>query len=373
MPDATASTSTKPAGQGGAVEVRAVTRRFGEQLALDAIDLSIRDGEFFALLGPSGCGKTTLLRLIGGLDLPDSGSIRIGGVEMQEIPAHKRPVNTVFQSYALFPHLDVRDNVAFGLRMKKVPEAEVATRVAEAMDLVQIGAFATRRPQQLSGGQRQRVALARAIVNRPRVLLLDEPLGALDLKLRKELQVELLALQRRLGITFVFVTHDQEEALVLADRIAVMRGGRIEQLGVSEDLYEHPRTRFVAQFLGSANLIDGTVAAVDQHGLVVEGALGRFRCAGKFAEGVAVGVRSTLAIRPEKVEIAAEPARENALAARVEQVIYSGSTSSYQLRARDGSTFGVSLINTLTTPSFIANGTEVQLRLPPENLIALAD
>src|SRR5712671_664226 len=231
-----------------AIEVDNLVRRFGDVMALDHVSVTIRKGEFFSLLGPSGCGKTTLLRCIGGLDLPDEGTIRIGGVDAREIPAHKRPVNTVFQSYALFPHLTVRDNIAFGLRMKKVSPPEIAERVTRVMDMVEISQLAERRPAQLSGGQKQRVALARAIINEPMVLLLDEPLGALDLKLRKQLQVELLNLHRRLGITFIYVTHDQEEALVMSDRIAVMRAGQIEQMGEAESIYEHPRTRYVSQF-----------------------------------------------------------------------------------------------------------------------------
>jgi ABC-type Fe3+/spermidine/putrescine transport system ATPase subunit len=247
---------------GPAVEVEGLSRRFGDFTALDHVDLTIREGEFFSLLGPSGCGKTTLLRILAGLDLPDEGTVRIGGVDAGDIPPHRRPVNTVFQSYALFPHMTVRDNVAFGLRMKRVPPAALAERVDRALDMVQIEHFADRKPAQLSGGQKQRVALARAFINEPEVLLLDEPLGALDLKLRKELQVELSALQKRLGITFVFVTHDQEEALVMSDRIAVMRAGKIEQLGEAHALYERPRNRFVGQFLGSCNLLLVGIAVI---------------------------------------------------------------------------------------------------------------
>ncbi len=255
--------SAAPASPGTfAIEAHNLVRRFGQTEALARVSVNIRKGEFFSLLGPSGCGKTTLLRLIAGLDLPDSGALKIGGRDAASIPAHKRPVNTVFQSYALFPHLSVHDNVAFGLRMKKIPAREIAERVERIMALVQITPFADRRPAQLSGGQKQRVALARALVNEPEVLLLDEPLGALDLKLRKELQVELSQLQRRLGITFIFVTHDQEEALVMSDRIAVMNAGKIEQLDGVEELYEQPRTRFVARFLGSCNLLEGCVTQV---------------------------------------------------------------------------------------------------------------
>ena len=257
-----------------AVEMHGLVRRFGQMEALAKVSLAIRQGEFFSLLGPSGCGKTTLLRIIAGLDLPDAGSLRISGKDVAHIPAHKRPVNTVFQSYALFPHLTVRDNVAFGLRMARVPAAEIAGRVKRVMALVQIAELSERQPAQLSGGQKQRVALARALVNEPEVLLLDEPLGALDLKLRKQLQVELQQLQRRLGITFIHVTHDQDEALVMSDRIAVMNAGRIEQLDNAESLYERPRTRFVAQFLGSCNLLEAEVNSINARGFAARTRVG---------------------------------------------------------------------------------------------------
>ena len=242
-----------------AVELDHVVRRFGQVQALSAVSLSVGSGEFFSLLGPSGCGKTTVLRLIAGLDLPDEGTVRIDGADMRGVPAHKRPVNTVFQSYALFPHMSVFNNVVFGLRMNRIPPADLLSRARRVMDMVEIAPLADRRPAQLSGGQKQRVALARAIINEPRVLLLDEPLGALDLQLRKQLRAELHGLQRRLGITFIYVTHDQEEALTMSDRIAVMNLGRIEQVGDPKELYERPRTRFTAQFLGACNLLEGNV------------------------------------------------------------------------------------------------------------------
>ncbi len=359
--------------EGAAVEVDRVSRRFGEHVALDQVSLTIREGEFFSMLGPSGCGKTTLLRLIAGLDLPDSGCIRIAGVDASETPAHLRPVNTVFQSYALFPHLSVRDNVAFGLRMKKVPEAEVAQRVDEALELVRIASFAARKPQQLSGGQKQRVALARALINRPRVLLLDEPLGALDLKLRKELQVELLALQRRVGITFVFVTHDQEEALVLSDRIAVMRAGVIEQVGEAEKLYERPRTRFVGQFLGSCNLIEGTVSEAANGRLLVDTAIGRLDV-DAAGNARAAGAKVALAIRPEKVQVLASGGGgANEFTATLDEVIYSGSSSEYRLAAAGGLRFTAHLLNARSAGRTTAGGETLALRLPPENLVVLED
>ncbi len=246
-----------------AVSLGGITKRFGDVTAVDAIDLEIADGEFFALLGPSGCGKTTTLRMIAGLDFPTQGSLRIFGEEVGTLPPNKRPVNTVFQNYALFPHMSVVQNVAFGLKMKKVPKAEIGDRVAEAIRLVHLEGMEQRKPDQLSGGQQQRVALARALVNSPKVLLLDEPLGALDLKLRQEMQRELKVLQREVGITFVFVTHDQEEALTMSDRIGVMNEGRLLQIGTPREIYEHPANRFVADFIGQTNLLEGTVEATD--------------------------------------------------------------------------------------------------------------
>ena len=242
-----------------AVEIDGVTKRFGEVVAVDDIDLAIGDGEFFALLGPSGCGKTTTLRMIAGLDLPTEGSLRIFGDEVGMAPPDRRPVNTVFQAYALFPHMTVRQNIEFGLRMKKVRDPELSQRVGEATEMVRLAGMEERRPDQLSGGQQQRVALARALVNQPKVLLLDEPLGALDLKLRQEMQQELKALQRTVGITFVFVTHDQEEALAMSERIGVMSEGRLLQVGTPREIYERPASRFVADFIGRTNLIEASV------------------------------------------------------------------------------------------------------------------
>jgi spermidine/putrescine transport system ATP-binding protein len=243
------------------VELRGVTKRFGDFVAVDGVDLELAQGEFFTLLGPSGCGKTTTLRVIAGFEQPSEGEVRIDGEDVAGLPPHRRPTNTVFQSYALFPHLSVEDNVAFGLKRKKVPRAEIRERVGAELERVGLAAAAKRRPAQLSGGMQQRVALARALVNLPKVLLLDEPLGALDLKLRKGLQVELKRIQREVGITFVYVTHDQEEALTMSDRIAVMNQGRVEQVAGPEDVYERPATSFVAGFIGVSNLMPATVAA----------------------------------------------------------------------------------------------------------------
>jgi spermidine/putrescine transport system ATP-binding protein len=348
-----------------AIEVENLTRRFGDVTALDSVTVKIRKGEFFSLLGPSGCGKTTLLRIIGGLDVADEGIVRINGTDAREIPAHKRPVNTVFQSYALFPHLTVHDNIAFGLRMKKVPKPEIAERVKKVMDMVEIPQLADRKPAQLSGGQKQRVALARAIVNEPSVLLLDEPLGALDLKLRKQLQVELLTIQRRVGITFIYVTHDQEEALVMSDRIAVMSAGKIVQMGDAEDLYEHPRTRYVSTFLGSCNLLDAVVRA----GNIVSTPAGELRIAIAPPKD-----KFTLAIRPEKVSLlpATEAAGENRIRVKVEQLIYIGSETHYVLRAGQ-QTLTAEAMNVKVGSQGFDIGAEAVAYLPPAGLLVLDD
>jgi ABC-type Fe3+/spermidine/putrescine transport system ATPase subunit len=246
------------------VELVGVTKRFGEVVAVDAVDLRVRPGEFLSLLGPSGCGKTTTLRLIAGFERPDGGEVRIGGGDVSRLPPYKRDVNTVFQSYALFPHLTVGDNVAYGLKQRGLGRQERRARASEMLELVRLPGFEARKPRQLSGGQQQRVALARALVMRPRVLLLDEPLGALDLKVRRALQIELKRIQEEIGITFVYVTHDQEEALAMSDRVAVMNAGRIEQLSIPREIYDEPATRFVADFIGETNFVqhDGGVVAV---------------------------------------------------------------------------------------------------------------
>jgi spermidine/putrescine transport system ATP-binding protein len=294
-----------------------VTKRFDDVVAVDRLSLEIESGGFFALLGPSGCGKTTTLRMIGGFEQPTSGSIYLGSREVSGLPAYKRDVNTVFQSYALFPHLSVRENVAFGLRRRGLKGKEVHGGVREMLRIVGLEGMEGRKPRQLSGGQQQRVALARALVNKPRVLLLDEPLGALDLKLRKQMQLELKAIQHEIGITFVHVTHDQEEAMTMADRIAVMNHGRIEQLGTPTELYETPQTAFVAGFLGASNLIRGTVTATDRvrlrHGPEVR--VPSAALADRSGE-VAVG------IRPEKIELSDE--HENQIEGRIVESAYVG-------------------------------------------------
>ncbi len=281
-----------------AIRIENVTKRFGEQTAVDDVTLTIEQGEFFSLLGPSGCGKTTTLRMLAGFEVPTEGTIRLEGEAVDNVPPYKRDVNMVFQSYALFDHLDVSDNVAFGLRRRKVPKTEVAERVGAALELVNLRERSTARTNELSGGQRQRVALARALVNQPKVLLLDEPLGALDLKLRRQMQVELKQIQREVGITFVYVTHDQEEALSMSDRIAVMNAGRVAQCGAPEDIYEHPTEEFVAGFIGISNLIAGTVETGGQVRIPTG-----TRLAVELPEGVTRGDQVNLSVRPEKIAV----------------------------------------------------------------------
>jgi spermidine/putrescine transport system ATP-binding protein len=322
------------------IEVRLVdvVKKFGDAVAVDHIDLEVRDGEFFSLLGPSGCGKTTTLRMIGGFEQPTAGLIELDGHDVTWLPPYQRNVNTVFQSYALFPHLTIYENVAFGLRRKRVKDAEIKSRVSEMLRLVELPGYERRKPTQISGGQAQRVALARALINRPAVLLLDEPLGALDLKLRKQMQVELKRIQQEVGITFIYVTHDQEEAMTMSDRIAVMNKGRYEQLGDPEGLYERPTTRFVAGFLGISNLLPGTVTGTsDGYGIATLGDDARVRVPGSMLNGetsIDVGVR------PEKIRMhkadAPAPSGANELQGTVVDASYLGVSTSYVVEARSG-------------------------------------
>jgi len=352
------------------VRLERVTKVFGDTIAVDDLSLEIEEGEFFSLLGPSGCGKTTTLRMIGGFEEPTRGTIYLGGRDVTDLPPYKRDVNTVFQSYALFPHLDVFENVAFGLRRRKVDRAEVERRVREALELVDLVGFERRRPSQLSGGQQQRVALARALVNRPKVLLLDEPLGALDLKLRKQMQLELKRIQAEVGITFIYVTHDQEEAMTMSDRIAVMRHGRIEQVGPPEDVYEHPATEFVAGFLGASNLLDGEVKERRGGVATIRLATGgtvrvpEDRMPADLDSVVKVGVR------PEKISILPEgeapPPDRNRVPGLLRMATYIGVSHQYKVEGPAGQELTVYVQNLGATPP-PRPGDRVQLVWKPEH------
>ena len=338
--------------------VAGVAKSFGSVQVLHDITVTIPDGQFVTLLGPSGCGKTTLLRIIAGFEVPDRGTVTLGGQDLLPLPAHKRPVNTVFQSYALFPHLKVKDNVAFGLRSRRVPEVDVARKVAETLDVVRIGALADRFPQELSGGQRQRVALARALVNEPEVLLLDEPMSALDARLRHDVQVELKRIQRQYNITFVLVTHDQDEAIAVSDRILIMNQGRIEQDGTPEQVYERPVTRFVAEFMGSANIIPATRAAADR----VSTAFGELAVASAPA-----WQQGTLAIRPEDIEVRHQPG-PNHLAGTITDRLFRG--DHWELIV----TVSGQILRVSTEPDQVNTvGEAVFLELPPDDLLVLRD
>ena len=325
---------------GGQVELVQLTKRFGSFTAVDGIDLDIPAGEFFSLLGPSGCGKTTTLRMVAGFEQPDAGAVRLDGSDMSRTPPAKRPVNTVFQSYALFPHLRIRDNVAFGLRRQGVPRADITPRVNEALELVQLSEFAARKPGQLSGGQQQRVALARALVLKPSVLLLDEPLGALDAKLRRQLQVELKQLQEQVGITFVYVTHDQEEALTMSDRLAVMNQGRVEQVGRPKDVYEEPLTAYVADFLGVSNLMPAKVAGPSGDGARVVLGDYELEC---VAGDTDVRGAATVTIRPERVLLERRDASggANRIPGTVERTVYLGAALQVHVQLGTGETITV--------------------------------
>ena len=333
-----------------AIELRNACRAFGPVVALDRVSLAIAPGEFFALLGPSGSGKTTCLRLIAGFDHPDSGQVLLDGVDVTDVPPFERNVNTVFQDYALFPHMNVADNVAYGLRVRGVATAERRRKAVEMLDIVQLGSFGERRPNQLSGGQKQRVALARALINQPKVLLLDEPLGALDLKLREEMQSELKGLQQRLGITFVFVTHDQGEALSMADRVAVFNEGRIEQLDTPRTLYTRPGTAFVAGFVGSANVVEAPLA---------ERLTGRAQA---------------FAIRPELIRIVtngAPPADHVVTEGVLEDILYHGASSRCHVRTGDGALFAVAQAESGDAAALPAPGTRVRISWPRASAVPL--
>jgi len=361
---------------GPSVELIGVTKRFDELVAVDSLGLELAAGEFFTLLGPSGCGKTTTLRMIAGFERPSEGEIRIEGADVAQLPPHRRPTNTVFQSYALFPHLSVADNVAFGLKRKRVPKGEIGERVSRELERVGLAAEAKRRPAQLSGGMQQRVALARALVNLPKVLLLDEPLGALDLKLRKGLQIELKRIQREVGITFVYVTHDQEEALTMSDRIAVMNRGRVEQVGAPEEIYERPQTTFVAGFIGVSNLMPATVASAGEVRLDQGPAV---RADGA---GLGVGTRCFAVVRPEKLHIDALDAGDGAssnglphVEGVVESSVYLGTATQIVVDLGEGVRMTVLVPNASEAErqTLPGGGARVELSWEPEHMHLVRD
>ena len=318
------------------VEVRSVRKQFGDFVAVDRVDLNVRAGEFLTLLGPSGCGKTTLLRMISGFETPTQGAIFLAGRDVTRLPPYRRDVNQVFQSYALFPHLNVWKNVAFGLRMKRMPSATIKQRVEQAIGLVSLAGFEHRKPSELSGGQKQRVALARALVCEPKVLLLDEPLAALDAKLRRAMQVELKRLQSRLGITFIFVTHDQDEALVMSDRIAVVNAGKIEQIGTVGEVYRQPKTRFVADFLGAANVL--SVQVLSDNGMTARLGCDDSLVLSASSGQLEPGSSATICIRPEKIRVSrSRPADDCAFEATVGECLFRGSNHQVQLASGDQS------------------------------------
>ncbi|MEM7117906.1 MAG: ABC transporter ATP-binding protein [Chloroflexota bacterium] len=359
------------------VKLESVTKQFGDVVAVDDISLDIEDGEFFSLLGPSGCGKTTTLRLIAGFEQPTMGEISIMGQPVAGVPAYRRPVNTVFQSYALFPHMTVAKNVAFGLEMAKVPKDEITRRVDEALELVQMGSYHERRPNQMSGGQKQRIALARALVNRPRVLLLDEPLGALDLKLRKAMQLELKQIQSDVGITFIYVTHDQEEAITMSNRIAVMNDGLVKQVGPAREIYEEPANRFVADFIGETNFIPGKVTESGNHTTLESNGV---VFAGRGRRPLANGTSATLAIRPEKIWLYGKDddnGRGNgrvSVNGRISDVIYIGTDTRYQVELATNDKVFVRVQNLGQEQDIVFHaGDEVAVQWSPDNAQVLTE
>jgi spermidine/putrescine transport system ATP-binding protein len=357
--------------QGNVIELKGVRKTFGDFVAVERADFSIREGEFFAMLGPSGCGKTTTLKMIAGFEQPTVGKILLNGEDVSRVPPYKRNVNTVFQQYALFPHMTVADNVRFGPRSKKLSKSQYETSVQEMLDVVRLGDFAHRKPAQLSGGQQQRVALARALVNYPSALLLDEPLAALDLKLREAMQFELKRIQREVGITFVFVTHDQGEALTMSDRIVVMSEGRVEQIGTPEEIYNSPASLFVAGFIGSANLLPGEVAGHDGDDTILtltSGATVRAR----GTDHRQIGAPVSLMLRPERLRAAVEPSTTGrSLAGTVTDLVFQGATARLGLRLADDSEV-IATVNTSTDLPFLHPGAEVHAHWEPGTAFVLA-
>ena len=349
-----------------AVDCHELVKTFGgaDVRAVDGVSIAIRSNEFFTLLGPSGCGKTTMLRMIAGFETQDSGSIFVHGEKLDGLPPYRRPVNTVFQSYAVFPHLTVEENIAFGLEMQRRPRAEVAAKVTEMTALVKLAGLEKRKPAQLSGGQQQRVALARALANEPRVLLLDEPLAALDLKLRTEMQLELKRLQAEIGITFVFVTHDQHEAMTMSDRVAVMRAGKVLQIGSPAEIYDRPANRFVADFIGETNLLDATRIGPTRCRL--EGGIEL-----EVAEPGAAGDKVTLAVRPERATLVTEDGQ--GLPGSVEQVIYIGADTTYHVVLSGGVRFRVREQNRYGSIARVERGASIGIVIPPASVRVLAE
>jgi putrescine transport system ATP-binding protein len=359
------------------LRIEGVSKQFGGSAAVEHLSLEIHQGEFFALLGPSGCGKTTLLRLIAGFETPSAGRILLDGIDLAHVPPYRRPVNMMFQSYALFPHLDVEANIAFGLKQEGLPRQEIAERVADMLALVKLEGFGRRKPNELSGGQRQRVALARSLIKRPRVLLLDEPMAALDKKLRGETQFELMELQRRLGLTFIIVTHDQSEAMTVADRIGVMDRGRLVQVGSPEEIYERPNSRWVAGFIGEVNLFEGRLGS-DR--TIVEGTpAGRLRTAA--AIDADPGAAVCIAVRPERLRMTRLLARpdegpseghnENSVAGTIVDIGYLGDLSIHKVKIADGSVLKAAIVNSGTVGERLSRHEPVRLTFPPEAAIAL--
>lgn len=352
------------------VELRGISKRFGNFVAVHEVNLTVNSGEFMTFLGPSGCGKTTMLRMISGFETPTFGQVLLDGSDVTHLPPYRRDVNQVFQSYALFPHLNIWDNIAFGLRMKEVSRDDIQTRVEAAIDMVALRGFELRKPSQLSGGQRQRVALARAIVNRPKVLLLDEPLSALDAKLRHSMQIELKRLQKQLGITFIFVTHDQEEALTMSDRIAVFNLGKIEQLGTSGEIYHRPRTPFVAQFIGQANLIDADV--VSTNGTNTRLCVGGGIELNANCTPPAGATKVLVSIRPEKLRISHDEfPGDNVFRADVKEEIFMGALEQLLLSAGDGLELTAVLTNQTADQRDIATGDKVFCQLHPDDIVVV--
>ncbi len=363
-----------------AVEMRDVVKRFpnpggGEVVAVDHVSLEISNGEFFSLLGPSGCGKTTSLRLIAGFEWPTEGKIYIKDQVMGRKPPYLRPVNTVFQSYALFQHMTIFQNVAFGLEMEHVSKPEIKRRVGEALEMVQLGSMGARKPKQLSGGQQQRIALARALVKRPAVLLLDEPLGALDLKLRKEMQLELKALQKQVGITFIYVTHDQEEALTMSDRIAVMDKGVVLQIGSPVEIYERPNCRFVADFIGETNFLFGTVKSLSENKVTVTLDSSGVELIGTGLTELSVGAQVAVSIRPEKIRLTDKPSSiPNCLPGHVVNTAYIGSDTRVIVDLLDGTRLTIweqNKVSTLDPNAYYTAGQEIWIYIFPENTLIL--